>query len=151
MPEGQLSASYDWSVSQVQYKALQADTFGSPPANSYTDYISLPMRRDKLCRVSGCDVDVYATDHRLLASSDELQRDRDGCHNQSILERQRRCRARGPDQRHTDNKPQHGHFCLLEHQELRGSGGGTKDKIVARPSPLDKQIEARWQQWQGLR
>ncbi len=40
VPEGQLSASYDWSVSQVQYKALQADTFGSPPANSYTASIS---------------------------------------------------------------------------------------------------------------
>ncbi len=39
-PEGQLSASYDWSVSQVQYKALQADAFGAPPANSYTDSIS---------------------------------------------------------------------------------------------------------------
>ncbi len=39
-PEGQLSASYDWSVSSVQYKAAQTDTFGSPPANSYTDSIS---------------------------------------------------------------------------------------------------------------
>ncbi len=39
-PEGQLSASYDWSVSQVQYKAAQADTFGSPPASSYTTSIS---------------------------------------------------------------------------------------------------------------
>ena len=47
IPEGQLSASYDWSVSQVQYKALQADTFGSPSANSYTDSISLPMRRTR--------------------------------------------------------------------------------------------------------
>ncbi len=40
VPEGQLSASYDWSVSQVQYKGAQADQFGSPPANSYTDSIS---------------------------------------------------------------------------------------------------------------
>ena len=39
-PEGQLSASYDWSVSQVQYMALQTDKFGAPPANSYTDSIS---------------------------------------------------------------------------------------------------------------
>ncbi len=39
-PEGQLSASYDWSVSSVQFKAAQADTFGGPPANSYTDSIS---------------------------------------------------------------------------------------------------------------
>ena len=27
----------------------------------------------------------------------------------------------------------------------------TKNKIVARPSPLVKQIQARWQQWQALR
>ncbi len=87
-----LTASYDWSVSSVQFKAAQADQFGSPPANSYTDYISLPMRRDKLCRVSGCDVDVYATDHRLLASSDELQRDRDRYQDKlhMVWQRQRR-------------------------------------------------------------
>ena len=82
-----------WPVSQVQYKALQADAFGSPPANSYTDSISLPMRRDKLCRVSGGDIDVYAQDFRLLADIYELQRDRDGYHNQSILERHRQRRA----------------------------------------------------------
>ncbi len=92
-PEGQLSASYDWSVSSVQYKAAKADQFGSPPANSYTDSISLPMRRDKLCRVSGGDIDVYAQDFRLLADIYELQRDRDGYHNQSILERHRQRRA----------------------------------------------------------
>ncbi len=40
VPEGDLSAQYNWSVSQVQYKALQADTYGSPPADSYTDSIS---------------------------------------------------------------------------------------------------------------
>jgi hypothetical protein len=37
--EGDLTPQYDWSIS-VQYKALQADTFGSPPANSYTDTIT---------------------------------------------------------------------------------------------------------------
>ncbi|MGC9261652.1 MAG: hypothetical protein ACP5I8_16430, partial [Phycisphaerae bacterium] len=37
--EGDLSAQYDWSV-QVQYKALGADSFGSPPSGSYTDSIS---------------------------------------------------------------------------------------------------------------
>lgn len=38
--EGDLSAQYDWSVTNVQYKALQADAFGSPPSGSYTDSIS---------------------------------------------------------------------------------------------------------------
>ncbi len=37
--EGDLSAQYDWSV-QVQYKPLEADSFGSPPSGSYTDSIS---------------------------------------------------------------------------------------------------------------
>jgi hypothetical protein len=37
--EGDLSAQYDWSV-QVEYKGLEADSFGAPPANSYTDTIS---------------------------------------------------------------------------------------------------------------
>ncbi|NNM88617.1 MAG: hypothetical protein HKL95_08870 [Phycisphaerae bacterium] len=37
--EGTLSAQYDWSIS-VQYKALEADTFGAPPSGSYTDSIS---------------------------------------------------------------------------------------------------------------
>ena len=40
VPEGDLSAQYNWSIGQVQYKALQADTYGTPPANSYTDSIS---------------------------------------------------------------------------------------------------------------
>ena len=31
---------YDWSVSQVQYKALQADAYGSPHSNSYTESIA---------------------------------------------------------------------------------------------------------------
>ncbi len=39
VPEGNLSPQYDWSVS-VEYKALQADSFGSPPSGSYTDSIS---------------------------------------------------------------------------------------------------------------
>jgi hypothetical protein len=30
---------YDWGIA-VQYKALQADAFGSPPSGSYTDSIS---------------------------------------------------------------------------------------------------------------
>ncbi len=38
--EGALTYMYDWSVSQIQYKALAADQFGSPPSNSYTDSIS---------------------------------------------------------------------------------------------------------------
>ncbi len=38
--EGDLSAQYDWSVANVQYKALQADSFGSAPSGSYTDSIS---------------------------------------------------------------------------------------------------------------
>ncbi len=33
--EGQLSASYDWSVSSVQFKGAQADTFGSPLIAGY--------------------------------------------------------------------------------------------------------------------
>ena len=40
VPEGDLSAQYNWSIGQVQYKALQADTYGTPPADSYTDSIS---------------------------------------------------------------------------------------------------------------
>ncbi len=39
-PEGQLSPQYDWSVASVQYKALQADAWGAPPSNSYTDSIN---------------------------------------------------------------------------------------------------------------
>ena len=46
---GRLSAQYDWSVANVQYKALQADVFGSAPSGSYTDSVSLPIHRDKLC------------------------------------------------------------------------------------------------------
>ena len=46
--EGDLSPQYDWSVS-VEYKPLQADSFGSPPSGSYTDSLSLPIHRDKLC------------------------------------------------------------------------------------------------------
>jgi hypothetical protein len=38
--EGDLSAQYDWSVANVQYKALQADAFGPAPSGSYTDSIS---------------------------------------------------------------------------------------------------------------
>ncbi len=40
VPEGDLSAQYNWSIGQVQYKALQADAYGSPPADSYTDSIA---------------------------------------------------------------------------------------------------------------
>ena len=40
VPEGNLSPQYDWSVANVQYKALQADSFGSAPSGSYTDSIS---------------------------------------------------------------------------------------------------------------
>jgi hypothetical protein len=38
--EGALTYSYDWSLTQVQYKALQADSFGPAPSGSYTDSIS---------------------------------------------------------------------------------------------------------------
>ena len=46
VPEGDLSAQYDWSVSQVQYKATWLNSqgnvapYGTPPADSYTDSIS---------------------------------------------------------------------------------------------------------------
>ena len=75
---GRESASCDWSVSGVQFSASQADTSGSPPANSDTDSISLPMHRDKLYRVFGGDAFIYAADYRLLANFDELQHDREG-------------------------------------------------------------------------
>ncbi len=40
VPEGDLSALYDWSLAQVQFKSLQADAYGSPPPNRYTDSIA---------------------------------------------------------------------------------------------------------------
>ncbi len=95
--EGDLSAQYDWSV-QVQYKPLEADSFGSPPSGSYTDSISLPIHRDKLCCSFECDVDPYPADRGLLASICFLRRDGDGHQDQSILERQRKRRAGGIDE-----------------------------------------------------
>ncbi|MGC9261826.1 MAG: hypothetical protein ACP5I8_17325, partial [Phycisphaerae bacterium] len=38
--EGALTYACDWSLTQVQYKALQADSFGPAPSGSYTYLIS---------------------------------------------------------------------------------------------------------------
>jgi hypothetical protein len=38
---------YDWSI-QVQYKAPQADNFGSAPSGGFAGSINPPFYRDKL-------------------------------------------------------------------------------------------------------